>query len=616
MAEGRKTTGKSRWLSRWLSRWPSAWRSYFTRWWRKTRQLPTLNRAGQAVVAGFAVLLLVVALAAPFYGSYILFTRSTAGDWAPYGLEIMQDDSGLRITSVDGQEARDAGIRPDDRVVRINGRRVPSPGYREWMLIPEGSRLPIEIASPDGTRRHALTRQAAAAEEVYSTAYRRLGVNQTVVRGVEFFLQAIPVAFLVWGAFRLLRRRKEAVAALILLAFLLISAGDLPVAPAAWADWGANPVGRALGYFGWLLLVLGLLPFPSGRFEPHWTVPAAFGASVWYMFALVYDPSEPVAYAGTILLLIACIAALGARYRRAQPGLERQQLRWVILGFARGTIVIAAAVILVQLQRDLTDWDKGFRVWTPMVLHLLIALGVASFTIGIIHGIGRPRKYVTDAVITRSSVYAGLVALFALVFSVMNWFIRIQLPTLGGPLGPWAEVGGAVVGLVVMTPAHRALKGWAERRFRKPLIDLRQGLPECLRELRDLADLEEVAAEILLRVRNSLGAERAALLVGDKAVAAREVTVAEIAEWRHRVALDDACGELSEDHNDPVFPLRLALRVRGGPEGRVLGWLLLGARPDGSIYGRDERQALQHTAGPIARALKAVLLRSGAPAMA
>ena len=51
---------------------------------------------------------------------------------------------------------------------------------------------------------------------------------------------------------------------------------------------------------------------------------------------------------------------------------------------------------------------------------------------------------------------------------------------------------------------------------------------------------------------------------------------------------------------DTLFPLRIPLDAEG--HGRV-GWLLLGPRPDGSFFGGDEREALEETADPIARAL-------------
>jgi hypothetical protein len=54
--------------------------------------------------------------------------------------------------------------------------------------------------------------------------------------------------------------------------------------------------------------------------------------------------------------------------------------------------------------------------------------------------------------------------------------------------------------------------------------------------------------------------------------------------------------------------MRVPLRVRhlgGAP----IGWILLGPRPDGSFYGKDEQEALAEIADPVARAVQIVLLR-------
>ena len=39
------------------------------------------------------------------------------------------------------------------------------------------------------------------------------------------------------------------------------------------------------------------------------------------------------------------------------------------------------------------------------------------------------------------------------------------------------------------------------------------------------------------------------------------------------------------------------------PTGSLVGWLALGPHPDGSLYGRDDRKALEELAAPLARAL-------------
>jgi hypothetical protein len=56
-----------------------------------------------------------------------------------------------------------------------------------------------------------------------------------------------------------------------------------------------------------------------------------------------------------------------------------------------------------------------------------------------------------------------------------------------------------------------------------------------------------------------------------------------------------------------LLPVRIPLEADGC--GRV-GWLLLGPRPDGSLYNKDERETLAEVADPVARALDIVHRRA------
>jgi hypothetical protein len=64
--------------------------------------------------------------------------------------------------------------------------------------------------------------------------------------------------------------------------------------------------------------------------------------------------------------------------------------------------------------------------------------------------------------------------------------------------------------------------------------------------------------------------------------------------------------ELIDRDDHDAFPLRLALRC---PLGSIRAWLLLGPRPDGSFYGRDDLEALAEIAPPLQRTLLAVAER-------
>jgi len=63
---------------------------------------------------------------------------------------------------------------------------------------------------------------------------------------------------------------------------------------------------------------------------------------------------------------------------------------------------------------------------------------------------------------------------------------------------------------------------------------------------------------------------------------------------------------IDRDRSDTVFPVRVPLEAEG--HGRV-GWLVLGSRPDGSLFGKAERDTIEEIAEPVARAMQVALRR-------
>jgi hypothetical protein len=112
---------------------------------------------------------------------------------------------------------------------------------------------------------------------------------------------------------------------------------------------------------------------------------------------------------------------------------------------------------------------------------------------------------------------------------------------------------------------------------------------------------------MLGRVEQGVRARHGAVVVDNKVVDARDIDDAEVAKWiadNGWAALPNA--SLRCVRSDPLFPLQVPLRSDGLG---LVGWLLLGPRPDGSFYGRDERDTLEEIADPVARALATAIER-------
>jgi hypothetical protein len=149
------------------------------------------------------------------------------------------------------------------------------------------------------------------------------------------------------------------------------------------------------------------------------------------------------------------------------------------------------------------------------------------------------------------------------------------------------------------------MTNWAEQHFQRDLAVFRKQLPELLAELAVGSTMRQVAEAVLPRIGEAIHAGRAALLVDRTVVGLRGIEARDARNWiGHWRPIAD--GLIDREARDPVFPVRMALRC---PFGSVRGWLLLGPRPDGSLYGKDELEALVEIAPPLRRALLAASQR-------
>jgi hypothetical protein len=204
--------------------------------------------------------------------------------------------------------------------------------------------------------------------------------------------------------------------------------------------------------------------------------------------------------------------------------------------------------------------------------------------IGLLVSLLRYRLYDADAAISRSAAYTFLTLLLFAGFAVAKKGLEMAGERyFEGAAGAVSGGLAAAAAAMLIAPMHRKVANWTEQRFQKALIAMRDGLPDLVGDLRETARLRELADTVLERIAGGVRATRAALVVDGEAVASR--------------------GEAGET------PVTLPLKREDGSE---FGAILLGPRPDGSLYGKLERQALDEVAGPVARAVRIVREREAA----
>lgn len=568
---------------------------------------PRLRAAGFVSLKALWFALLALAVVAPIAGAWQreAYRERVFRPFERVGLPFGTAEGMVRLARPYTEEGVRSGIVPGDRILAIEGRAVSDdpasvPTIAALLHGPEGSRVRIRTRSADGAERdHILTRSQATVDRDYAKS----GISYETQRATILTIELLTALCLIGAAVLLFRRRsRDRLPVLLSLSLLLVSA-TLQITGSFYGGLALQRASDLLNTVGWGLLVLALLLFPDGRFAQRW----APGVALLYIPVGLAMHLYLWAFLTTwffLGLLVAALASLLLRYRRLPVGPERQQLRWALLGFAAGTAATGVAYSLMSLNLYL-EFDPLW-IWSTLVATTSYSLAYICFAAGLLVSLLKYRLYDAEAVISRSAGYAVLTVMLGATFAATAKAMEVVFETyLSGGAGAWPGIIGAGLAVTLITPLHGRVHAWAERRFQKGLLHLRRDLPLCVGDLRETASLDELLAEIVERIARGVRAGRVAVLLDGKVAAGLglEAGAAAIPD------LPDGPSEMSVDREDRCFPLRIPLRSGHRADDAPVGWLLLGPRPDGSLYGKDELDALREIEDPVARAVRIVQLR-------
>ena len=391
------------------------------------------------------------------------------------------------------------------------------------------------------------------------------------------------------------RRQSDPVAALLSLAFVLwtiTSSFDFAAADAV--------LPQLLDRTRFLLFALALLLFPGGDWRPaggRWVAAASVAVFVLGIAEALQLTSTRLFLPLAIACVLAGAASLVARFRTASTEAVRQQLKWVALGLVSGLALIlgaragaAAAAVGPALGGLPVLWEAMFQS------------GIMVIALGFLVSLLRYRLYDAETAISRSASYAALTAALVAVFAGTEATIEsLGQEYLGMGIGNISAAMAAALAAVLLNPIHSRLSEWAEGRFQRDLLRLKHDLPDLLEDLAASASPAQLGAAILPRIDDAVHSTRSALISLDGAVVAvaGEVGVVEARRWLERTRPGAArlprCAP-----GDPLFPIRFELAC---PVSGRTGWLVLGPRPDGSLYAKEDLDALEFVRPAIRRAL-------------
>jgi len=547
----------------------------------------------------------VLALVGAAWNATGLMDRNRAFNLASYSLGVRAalHDSHRYLSPLSTAVAAQ-GLAPNSRLLAVDGQAWPrrtdfDEGTRLTAALggPEGTRHTLALRAPSGRRYDlSLPVRRANFEEFEASAAMPMERRFTLYRWAGLIQSLVSLA---GSALLFLRRPGDPVVALLSLGLI----ADLALNAAGITGHGALIDATGKVDVSSFLMATGIVAFPSGRFEPRWTELLLVPIVAISLSSLM--PSENMAAGVTALTAAALIAAVWVRYRRLGSSVERQQIKWASLGFGVGMVWLVVGNTLALAQQSMSD--PVMAVLLALLNPLWTILGLGSMVGGLLVSLLRFRLYDAEAALSRSALYGGLALAMIAVFAGTEKLVELLAEQYWGQsIGAASGAIAAGIAAAIIPLFHRRLERWAERRFQGPLIALRDKLPNDLGDWRETAELPELASDALARVMTALRSRGGAIVapaLAEPILAARDLDPAELSAW---LAAHDP-DALDLDREDRLLPLRVAL---GPLPGAGAAYLLLGPRPDGTMPGKDERQAAGAVADPLARALSVTVRRT------
>jgi phosphoserine phosphatase RsbU/P len=475
-----------------------------------------LQRSWSALPRPFlATVAVILAVAAAVYGSLWMYAVRYPGPLVELGFNVAHDpsyDPRTRSLPVDdvaaGSPAAQAGLRPGDRIIGVNGRLLTGEiGFDEsYVRGRPGDPVTLTVERPSEPQ--PLTLHGVFREK------RGVGhVGEGLVKSSA--LQAIgsfPVPFLLVGFAVLFLRLEEPTAWLLALLFCaFIGAPDLVVpsgvSPALW-DYALAFRAISCGMLG-PLFYLFFAEFPrrsplDRRFPWLKWAGLAFGALVVLPGLRTGLPSFPRPLAeltgiGTADRLLSGIVyglfglgilALAQNSFKPEVPSEARRKSKVILW---GTVAGVLPIVLERVAVDFIGYHPSF--WLDTLLVLIVALYPLSFAYAVV----KHRVMEIPALLRRSARYVlvqrgFVVMLFIVAVAAMALFTRVFSRFFGSESNAGMMVSGGL-GIALVWISAPVLKRGTERidrAFFRSTYDTRVILQELAEKTRSVTDRHQL----------------------------------------------------------------------------------------------------------------------------
>jgi hypothetical protein len=280
-----------------------------------------------------------------------------------------------------------------------------------------------------------------------------------------------------------------------------------------WA-WAILPTNWASGFL-WLLFFIIILLFPDGRLPSSRWRPFAWVATVIALITFIFNfrPEQITISPGipkvdnplgipalaalaplwslvqllTIITGMVCFLAPVLRYRSA-GGVERQQLKWLVVG--AGFLIFWVAAYMLSLVLTLPPLLKS-------IIDLMGSLGAAVIPVVMTFAILRYRLYDIDLIIRRTLIYAVLTFVLAGLYFGGVALIQSLLKPLTGEGNDPAIVATTLIIAALFLPLRQRVQRFIGRRFYRRKYDVAKTIAAFSDHVRDEVELDKLVGRLV-----------------------------------------------------------------------------------------------------------------------
>jgi hypothetical protein len=335
---------------------------------------------------------------------------------------------------------------------------------------------------------------------------------------VLFWDVLATLSFLLIGAIIIWRRPNTWMG--LFVSFFLLNFGSIGVSVEHLNALHATPVnnlyalpgniGMPLTILAYLCMAFFFFTFPDGRLVPRWSWALV---SLWIVNAVFWAvPANlplninnwPLLFSSLWLSIVfgGSLATQVYRYRRVASPVQRQQIKWLIYGFAPVLLLPVCFGLVVLLFPALGSPGSLLGVAAePLFRFYYLPI---PFCIGI--ALLRYRLWDIDRVINRTLVYGSLTLLLVGFYVGLILALQALVRAVTGSLfqQPLVLVGSTLVIAALFQPLRHRIQNIIDRRFYRRKYDARRIIANFSATLRGEVDLTELSEQLVVVVEETM----------------------------------------------------------------------------------------------------------------